>query len=254
MSVYMQNDMLGRKRGDCLSQRILIAQADEDVLARLKLFLESSRHTVVTVDNGVDAVRAVEQKTADLIILDLVLPKMDGYEVIRKIRSMSNLPIVILSAKDSPNDKILALNLGADDYLVRPLSPLEVVAHVNAKLRRYFELGTAQAHEDSSKLLIVGELCLDCDSMTLKKNDELIALTPMEYKILAKMMRTPGRVYTKVQLYESIYGAFFQSDDSTMMVHMSRLRKKIETDPQKPRYLKTIKGLGYKLEGHDGSV
>lgn len=237
-----------------MSQRILIAQADEDVSARLKLFLESSRHTVLTVDNGLDAVRTVEQKNADLVILDLVLPKMDGYEAVRKIRGMSNIPILILTSKASPNDKILALNLGADDYLVSPLSPLEIVAHVNAKLRRYFELGTAQAREDTAKRLVVGELCLDCDGMTLKKNGELITLTPMEYKILSKMMRTPGRVYTKVQLYESIYGAFFQSDDSTMMVHMSRLRKKIETDPQRPRYLKTIKGLGYKLEGHDGPV
>lgn len=215
---------------------------------QLKLYLESNRYTVLSTDNGVDALQIMNREKIDLVISELVLPKLDGYELIRKIRAVSNIPILVLTANLQTSDKILALNLGADDYLTKPFSPIEVVAHANSNLRRFYELGAACTGESVKKQLMVGELCLDCSGMSLTKNGAPIVLTPIEYKILAKLMKTPGHVYTKAQLYESIYGSFFQSDDSTMMVHMSKLRRKIESNPESPEYLKTIKGLGYKID------
>jgi len=171
----------------------------------------------------------------------VMMPRMDGYALTQALRSQSAVPILILSAKGQDSEKILGLNLGADDYLTKPFNPLEVVARVRALLRRAGRTGEAE-------VLQVRELTLDTRSFQLTKNGEPIALTPMEYKILAQLMRAPGRIFTKVQLYEGVSGEFFESDDNTMMVHISKLREKIEDDPRRPAYIVTVRGLGYKLE------
>ena len=189
----------------------------------------------------VQALLKILSDDTDLVILDVMMPRMDGYALTQALRSQSAVPILILSAKGQDSEKILGLNLGADDYLTKPFNPLEVVARVRALLRRAGRAGEAE-------VLQVRELTLDTLSFQLTKNGEPITLTPMEYKILAQLMRAPGRIFTKVQLYEGTSGEFFESDDNTMMVHISKLREKIEDDPRRPAYIVTVRGLGYKLE------
>ena len=227
---------------------ILIAEDDKDIVELLRLYLENSGYRVISADNGEKALELMKREHADLALLDVMMPRMDGYELTRQIRRISNIPVLILSARDQDYDRILGLNLGADDYLTKPFNPMEVAARIHSNLRRFYELGAAAGENRQADRLILGELCLDAGAMTVSKNGEQIFLTPTEYKILLKLMRSPGRVYTKAQIYESINGEFFENDDKTMMVHISKLREKIEDDPKNPRYIKTVRGLGYKIE------
>ena len=167
------------------------------------------------------------------------MPKMNGYELIKKVRSFSDIPIIITSAKSLDNDKILGIDIGADVYITKPFNPLEVVAYVKSLLKK---------KNVKLSVITIGELILDQERYTLKKQNEEISLTSVEYKILAKMMNNPGQVFTKSQLYEYVNGGYFKNDDNTMMVHISNLRSKIEDDPAHPKYIKTIRGVGYKIE------
>jgi DNA-binding response OmpR family regulator len=211
----------------------------------LTLYLENAGWQVSAASNGADALRLAQENHIDLAVLDLMMPGMNGYELTRRLRAQSNLPILILSAKNTDSDKILGLDMGADDYMTKPFNPLEVVARIRASLRRFYHLG---AGAESAAVLHLGELALDPHAMTLTRRGAPVPLTPTEYKILAHMMQSPGRIFTKMQLYEAINGTYFESDDNTMMVHISNLREKIEDDPHAPRYIKTVRGLGYKIE------
>ncbi|MBQ2579295.1 MAG: response regulator transcription factor, partial [Lachnospiraceae bacterium] len=195
-----------------------------------------------------EAYDLLQHNDVDLALLDIMMPRMNGYELTKKIRENNNIPIIILSAKNQDSDKILGLDLGADDYLAKPFNPLEVVARVNSNLRRFYRLNDATTENTASKILRMGDLELHGDSLQLFRNGEEIPLTPTEYKILAMLMEHPGHVFTKVQIYENVKGEYFESDDNTMMVHISKLREKIEEDSKNPRYLKTVRGLGYKIE------
>lgn len=219
---------------------ILIAEDDADIRAVLRLYLESEGFTVLEAPDGEAALRLAQEQSPDAAILDVMMPRMNGYELTRALRRTSDIPLLILSAKSQDNDKILGLNLGADDYIAKPFNPMEVVARLKAHLRR--------AGGSKRETLTVGALTLDTAAMQLYKDGRAIPLTPTEYKILAQLMRAPGRIFTKVQLYEGIAGEFFESNDNTMMVHISKLREKIEDDPRNPRYIITIRGLGYKIE------
>ncbi len=230
-----------------MNYKILIAEDDPDILELLRLYLESEGFVVVSAGNGIEALNLVETEILDLAVLDIMMPGLDGYALTRKIRQQSNIPIIILSAKNQDNDKILGLNLGADDYLTKPFNPMEIIARINSNLRRFYKLGS-DTREATPTSFTVGELCLDTESMSITKNGQGIVLTPTEYKIMLKLMKTPGRVFTRTQLYESVNGEFFESDDNTMMVHISKLREKIEDDPKAPKYIKTVRGLGYKIE------
>lgn len=223
-----------------MNELILIAEDDADIRGVLKLYLESDGFVVAEAENGACALEKARDCKPDLAILDVMMPELNGFEVTRALRANSALPILILSAKSEANDKILGLNLGADDYIAKPFNPLEIVARVRALLRR-----TARGN---SGILSVRELVLDIHSFQLTKRGVPIALTPTEYKILAQLMRAPGRIFTKVQLYEGVSGEYFESDDNTMMVHISKLREKIEDDPKNPNYIITVRGLGYKIE------
>ena len=227
---------------------ILIAEDDGDIVELLRLYLENSGYRVISADNGEKALERMKREHVDLALLDVMMPQMDGYELTRQIRKISNIPILILSARDQDYDRILGLNLGADDYLTKPFNPMEVAARINSNLRRFYELGSAAGDTGRTDRITLGELCLDAEGMTVTKNGRPISLTPTEYRILNKLMRTPGRVYTKAQLYESGNGEFMESDEKTMMVHISKLREKVEDDPKNPRYIKTIRGIGYKIE------
>ncbi len=219
---------------------ILIAEDDADIRDLLRLYLEGEGFRVLEAGDGAAALRIAREQSPSMAIVDIMMPEMNGFELTRALRKYSDIPILILSAKSQDNDKILGLNLGADDYIAKPFNPVEIVARVKAQLRR--------AERTSGSILTVRELTLDTASFQLTKNGQPILLTPMEYKILAMLMRSPGRIFTKIQLYEGAIGTYFEGDDNTMMVHISKLREKIEDDPKNPRHIITVRGLGYKIE------
>ncbi|GAB6168456.1 response regulator transcription factor [Clostridium carnis] len=227
---------------------ILIAEDDPDIVELLRLYLSSEGYNVVSVDNGIDALKITETKKFDLAVIDIMMPGMNGYDVIKEIRKYSNIPIIILSAKNQEYDKFLGLNIGADDYMTKPFSPIEIIARINSNLRRFYKLGSNNSDIKENTKISLGELSIDIDSFKVRKNGQTINLSPMEFKILVKLMKDPGRVFTKGQIYQSVCGEFFESDDNTMMVHISKLREKLEDDPKNPKYIKTIRGLGYKIE------
>ena len=219
--------------------KILIAEDDSDIRELLTLYLESNNYKVSLASNGEEALAKLESDFFDLAIVDIMMPKMNGYELIKKVRSFSDIPIIITSAKSLDNDKILGIDIGADVYITKPFNPLEVVAYVKSLLKK---------KNVKLSVITIGELILDQEKYTLKKQNEEISLTSVEYKILAKMMNNPGQVFTKSQLYEYVNGGYFKNDDNTMMVHISNLRSKIEDDSAHPKYIKTIRGVGYKIE------
>lgn len=227
---------------------ILIAEDDNDIVKLLKLYLESSGYRILTVDNGLSAFELLQEEKIDLAVVDIMMPKMDGYELTKKIRGIKNIPILILSAKNQDTDKILGLNLGADDYMTKPFSPLEIVARVKANLRRFYNLNNGESMSKKNTEIIIGELTLDTEKLTLKKNGVEIIITPNEYKILALLMKSPGRVYTKSQICEAMNGELYDNYENVITVHISHLREKIESDSKNPRYIKNIRGLGYKVE------
>ncbi len=218
----------------------LIAEDDADIRDLLRLYLEGEGFQILETGDGATALRIAREQSPSMAILDIMMPEMNGFELTRALRKYSNIPILILSAKSQDNDKILGLNLGADDYIAKPFNPVEIVARVKAQLRR--------AERTGGSVLTVRDLSLDTASFQLTKNGQPILLTPMEYKILAMLMRSPGRIFTKIQLYDGAIGTYFEGDDNTMMVHISKLREKIEDDPKNPRHIVTIRGLGYKIE------
>ena len=221
-------------------QRILIVDDDANIAELISLYLMKECYETKIVGDGEEALKVFPEFKPHLILLDLMLPGMDGYQVCRTLRASSQVPVIMLSAKGEIFDKVLGLELGADDYMIKPFDSKELVARVKAQLRR--------AARTSADVLTVGELTLNTSSFQLTKGDEVIPLTPMEYKILALLMRSPGRIFTKIQLYEGAIGNYFEGDDNTMMVHISKLREKIEDDPKAPRYIITVRGLGYKIE------
>ena len=223
-----------------MKQRILIAEDEADIRNILKLYLESEGFEVVRAQDGDQALRMAQQEMPDLILLDVMMPNMDGFAVTQALRQYSQVPILILSARSQDADKILGLNLGADDYIAKPFNALEVVARVKAHLRR--------GQQGTASVICVNGLSLNAETCTVTKDGTLLTLTPTEYKLLSVFMRSPGRIFTKVQLSEAINGEYFESDENTIMVHISKLRDKIEDNPRKPARLVTIRGLGYRFE------
>ncbi len=226
-----------------MAYKILIADDEAEIRDLLKLYLENEGYAVIEAADGVEAINLVNQQSPDLCILDIMMPKMDGYKVLRKIRETSNVPVMILSAKDADSEKILGLNLGADDYMAKPFNPLEAVARVNSNIRRFYSLG---ANETKAEVLRVKDLVLDPDTCSLKKGDEDIELTMVEYKVMELFMQHPGRVFTKQQIYEYGWGEDYFIADNNIMVCISKLRSKLSEDPAE--YIKTMRGLGYRLE------
>lgn len=231
-----------------MNYNILVVEDDIDIIKLLKIYLENDGNKVFSAKNGLEALEVMENTKIDLVVMDIMMPQMDGYELTKRIREKLNIPILMLSAKNEDTDKILGLNLGADDYITKPFNPLEIVARVNSNLRRFYDLNKSIEVESNKEKLVVGELVLDTQKMTLFKGEDEIIVTPTEFKILSLLMKTPGRVYTKVQIYEAINGEYFDSDDNTIMVHISRLRDKVENESKNPEYIKTVRGIGYKIE------
>ena len=223
--------------------KILIAEDDRELRQLFAHVLTKNGYTVLGVSNGEEALAALEQSYYDLIISDIMMPKMDGYHVLQELRKESNIPVVILSAKDADSEKILGLNLGADDYLSKPFNPLEAVARVNSNIRRFYALGTQNVARGE---ITVRDLTLDLESCTLKKAGQVIELTSVEYRIMELFMQHPGKVFTKQQIYEQGWGETYIVADNNIMVCISKLRAKLDEDPS--AYIRTIRGLGYRLE------
>lgn len=229
--------------------RILVAEDDLDIIKILTLYLENSGMEVVPAFNGQEALDILSQQKIDLVLLDIMMPVLDGYATTRAIRqARNNIPIIILSAKVADENKILGLDMGADDYMTKPFNPLEVVARVKCNLRRFYDLNEDEKDKPDATIVEAGKLRLNLSNCTLEKDGELIPLTSTEYKIMQLFMQNPGRIYTKVQIYENTIGEYFGNDENTIMVHISRLRDKIEEDVKNPIYIKTVRGLGYKFE------
>ena len=225
---------------------ILIADDEPEIRNLLRLYLENENYQIIEAKDGREALSLLREKKPDLCLLDIMMPEMDGYHVLQELRKESNIPVIILSAKDADSEKILGLNLGADDYLAKPFNPLEAVARVNSNIRRFYALGTREKDQMSSEIK-VKDLTLDPDACALYKNGELIELSSVEYRIMELFMRHPGKVFTKQQIYEEVWGEEYFYDDSNIMAIISRLRKKLEVNHSSPKYIQTVKGIGYRF-------
>ncbi|MCR5226045.1 MAG: response regulator transcription factor [Eubacterium sp.] len=231
-----------------MGYKILIADDEAEIRSLLGLYLENEGYTVIEVKDGAEAVVKFKEEEPDMCVLDIMMPEMDGYQALKKIREGSNVPIVFLSAKDADSEKILGLNLGADDYIAKPFNPLEAVARIKSNLRRFYALGTSgsQQKEVKQDKITVRDLVLDPESCTLEKDGETIELTSIEYRIMELFMTHPGKVFTKQQIYEYGWGEDFFIADNNIMVCISKLRAKLSEDPS--AYIKTLRGLGYRLD------
>ncbi len=228
-----------------IADKILIAEDDKDISEILTLYLENNGFEVVKTTNGKEALEIIKKTEINLIIADIMMPIMNGYDLIKEIRKNNKIPIIILSAKDMEEDKILGLDIGADVYITKPFKPLEVIAAVKAVLRRCYNY---KENENKSKKIRVGELEFDENEYVLRKNGEVIQLTNTELKILIKMMKEPDKLFTREQLYECISDGYFETDANTIMVHISNIRNKIRDNQLENQYIKTIRGVGYKIE------
>lgn len=226
-----------------MKQKVLVVEDDKDIVQIIKLYVESQDIEVLVAYNGEQALQVISENKIDLLVSDVMMPLMNGFELVKKVRETLSIPVIIISAKDQSSDKILGLNIGADDYITKPFDPLEVVARINAQLRRKRDY-----HQNDSRIINLRELSLDVEALELKKAGEVINLTATEFKIIRLLMSHPGMIYTKAQIYEQVMGDYFESDENTLMVHISNLRNKIEEDPKNSAYIKTIRGLGYKIE------
>ena len=224
---------------------ILIAEDDADIRGLLKLYLEGEGFRVLEADNGARALELARAQSPDMAILDIMMPQLNGFELTRALRKFSDIPILILSAKSQDNDKILGLNIGADDYITKPFNPLEVIARVKSQLRRYTALGGA---EKAPGLLSVGPISLDDGAKLVTVDGEPVSLTPIEYNILKLLMTHPGQVFSSAQIYEQVWNDPAYGSENTVAVHIRHLREKIEINPAEPRYLKVVWGIGYKVE------
>lgn len=226
--------------------KILVVEDNKEISDIISLYIENDNQIVISAYDGQEGLEMFNKTDIDLVIADIMMPKRDGYSLIKEIRKTSNVPIIILSSKGQIEDKVLGLNIGADDYLEKPFNSIELTARVNAQLRRYYKLG-ADSFEQPSKT-IYKELEIYYDEIKVLKNGVDIFLTTIEFKILKLLTSSPGRVFTKSQIYEHVSGVFFESDDNTIMVHISNLRSKVEDDPRNPKYITNVRGIGYKVE------
>ncbi len=227
---------------------ILICDDERDIVSALKIYLSGEGYNLFEAYDGREALETVRQNDIHLILMDVMMPKLDGIAATAKIREESNAPIIMLTAKSESGDKVLGLNVGADDYITKPFDPAEVVARVRSQLRRYTRLGAAPEPEKEGRWS-VGPITLDEEAKAVTVDGEGVTLTPIEYNILRLLIKHPGRIYSSTQIYEAVWNENAVGAENAVSVHIRHLLQKIETDPSEPRYLKVVWGLGYKLEG-----
>ncbi len=226
---------------------VLVVDDDREIVKAITINLETEGFKVLQAYDGLQALDLINSKDVQLIILDVMMPGLDGLSATMKIRQNRNIPIIILSARSEDTDKILGLSLGADDYVTKPFNPLELMARVKSQLRRYLALGSADL-SDKSNLLISGGLCFDTGTRTLSVDGEPVKLTATETKIVELLLKNPGRIFPAEEIYRRVWEEPAFSAENTVMVHIRRIREKIEINPKEPKYLKVVWGIGYKIE------
>lgn len=228
-----------------MEYKILVADDENEIRNLLKLYLENDGFKVVEASTGLEVLDLLDKEKPDMCLLDIMMPDMDGLTALKNLRQKSNIPVMMITARTADAERILGLNIGADDYICKPFNPLEVAARVKAFMRRYYDLGAGSIKEDKEVLKAM-DLELDTDKCLLTKGGEIIELTSVEYKMMEMFMKNPGKVFTKQQLYEYAWGDDFFASDNNIMVAISKLRTKLDEDASK--YIKTMRGLGYRLE------
>ena len=226
---------------------ILVCDDDKEIVEAIEIYLTQEGYDVLKAYDGIEAMEILEEKEVNLLIIDVMMPRLDGNRATLKIREKNSLPIIILSAKSEDSDKILGLNIGADDYLTKPFNPLELVARVKSQLRRYTQLGS-RVTEQQEEIYVTGGLMINDERKEVTVDGELVKLTPIEYNILLLLMKNQGRVFSVNQIYEAIWNEDAIGADNTVAVHIRHIREKIEINPKEPRYLKVVWGVGYKIE------
>ena len=228
-----------------MEYKILVADDEKEIRNLLKLYLENDGFKVVEASTGREVLDLLDKEKPDMCLLDIMMPDMDGLTALKNLRQKSNIPVMMITARTADAERILGLNIGADDYICKPFNPLEVAARVKAFMRRYYDLGAGNIKEEAEVLKAM-DLELDTDKCLLTKGGEIIELTSVEYKMMEMFMKNPGKVFTKQQLYEYAWGDDFFASDNNIMVAISKLRTKLDEDASK--YIKTMRGLGYRLE------
>ena len=225
---------------------ILVCDDDKEIVDAIEIYLSQDGYKIYKAYDGEQAIQILDKEEIHLLIMDIMMPKLDGIRATLKIREYSSIPIIILSAKSEDTDKILGLNIGADDYICKPFNPLELVARVKSNLRRYTSLGSLTG--ENKAMYQVGGLVLNDDTKQVTVDDEPVKMTPIEYNILKLLLSHPGQVFSSAQIYEQVWNDPAYGSENTVAVHIRPLREKIEINPAEPRYLKVVWGLGYKIE------
>ena len=225
---------------------ILVCDDDKEIVDAIEIYLSQDGYKIYKAYDGEQSIQILDKEEIHLLIMDIMMPKLDGIRATLKIREYSSIPIIILSAKSEDTDKILGLNIGADDYICKPFNPLELVARVKSNLRRYTSLGSLTG--ENKAIYQVGGLVLNDDTKQVTVDDEPVKMTPIEYNILLLLMKNQGRVFSINQIYESIWNEDAIGADNTVAVHIRHIREKIEINPKEPRYLKVVWGVGYKID------
>ena len=228
--------------------KILVCDDDKAIVDAIEIYLSQEGYEIKKAYDGAEAIQMLEEEQFDLLIMDVMMPKLDGIRATLKIREKNNMPIIILSAKSEDADKILGLNIGADDYVTKPFNPLELVARVKSQIRRFTQLGSTAGIKESEAVYSTGGLVINDDQKMVTVDGEPIKLTPIEYNILLLLVKNQGRVFSIEQIYESIWNEEALGADNTVAVHIRHIREKIEINPKDPRYLKVVWGVGYKVE------
>lgn len=226
---------------------LLVCDDDREIVEAIEIYLSQEGYKVLKAYDGEEALKVLDREKVDLLIIDVMMPKLDGIRATLKIREKKNMPIIILSAKSEDADKILGLNVGADDYMTKPFNPLELTARVKSQLRRYTQLGST-IDKSNQAVYAVGGLSIDDEQKEVTVDGEPVRLTPIEYNILLLLVKNQGKVFSIDQIYESIWNEDAIGVDNTVAVHIRHIREKIEINPKEPRYLKVVWGVGYKIE------
>ena len=235
------------EKGNQKMYNILVCDDDKEIVDAIEIYLSQEGYRILKAYDGIQAVNMLKQEEIHLLLIDVMMPRLDGIRATLKIRERNNMPIIILSAKSEDADKILGLNVGADDYVTKPFNPLELVARVKSQLRRYTQLGSTVNQKDEA-VYTVGGLSINDDLKEVTVDGEKVKLTPIEYNILLLLVKNQGKVFSIDQIYESIWNEDAIGVDNTVAVHIRHIREKIEINPKEPRYLKVVWGVGYKIE------
>ncbi len=227
---------------------ILICDDDKDIVSALDIYLTAEGYRTIPAYDGKQALKAVEENEIHLILMDVMMPNLDGIRATAKLRENCNMPIILLTAKSEDADKVLGLNIGADDYITKPFNPMEVIARVKSQLRRYTLLGGKNQETPDDGLLRNGGIVLDDAAKAVTVDGEAVSLTPLEFNILRLLLQHPGQVFSTAHIYEQVWNDAAFGSENTVAVHIRHIREKIEIDPANPRYIKVVWGLGYKME------